>query len=412
MTSFDLVLNASLLALSLFAFGLLLRPRMLRSTLWRATLTPLSSIMGSGFLIMAPLLASVVGALSPLAVLGIVLLAYGIGHVIRFNIAHVEPRLAKGNLSGHTQEIEYLSNLVLVVAYVIAVAFYLSLLSNFALNYLGRPDPVRERLLTTGIIVFIAAVGYFRGLTGLERLESISAAIQLSVVFALIAGLAVFALGFVGDGEQVFERPERDVWTQFRVLAGALLVVQGFETSRFLGEKYSPSLRIRSMRVAQVVSGILYVVSIILLMPVVHRMDLVHVELSAIIGVMLPVALVLPVMLMAAAVASQFSAAVADLGGGGGLLRENSHGRLSSEVGYLSVAAAAILLVWMVDLFEIIALASRAFAAYYFLQTLLAIIFNYRDCPHAARMTKVNEILFVTLAVLLACIAAFSIPAG
>jgi hypothetical protein len=48
---------------------------------------------------MAPLLASIVGKLSPLAVLGIVILAYGIGHVLRFNIMHVEPRSNKGLLS-------------------------------------------------------------------------------------------------------------------------------------------------------------------------------------------------------------------------------------------------------------------------------------------------------------------------
>lgn len=412
MSSSGPALNAVLLVLSLVTVGLLLRPRMLRNTLWRATLTPLSSIMGSGFLIIAPLLASVVGALSPLAVLGIVLLAYAIGHVIRFNIVHVEPKLANGGLSGHTREIEYLSNVVLVGAYVIAVAFYLSLLSNFALSYLDMSNPVGERLLTTGIIVLIATVGYFKGLTGLERLEGVSAAIQLSVVLALIAGLGIFAFGFLEGGELAFDRPERDVWTQFRILAGALLVVQGFETSRFLGEKYSPAIRIRSMRIAQIVSGILYVVLVILLMPVVQRMDLMDMELSAIIGIMLPVALVLPAMLMAAAVTSQFSAAVADLGGGGGLLRENSLGRLSSKLGYLTVAACAIALVWLVDLYEIIALASRAFAAYYFLQVLLAIVYNYKDCPHSARMTIFNEILFVSLAAILAFTAIFSIPAG
>ena len=408
----SLAFNALLLVLCLLMAVFLLRSGMLRSTLWRATLTPLSSIMGSGFLIMAPLLASVVGMVSPLAVLGIVLLAYAIGHVIRFNILHVEPDLENGRLSKHAHEIEYLSNVVLVVAYVVAVAFYLSLLSDFVLNYLGMWDPVRERLLTTAIIVFISAVGYFKGLVGLERLESVSAAVQLSVILSLIVGLGVFGLG-VPEGEGLaFDYPERDIVTQFRILAGALLVVQGFETSRFLGEKYSRAVRVSSMRTAQIVSGILYVVSVILLMPVVQHMDLVEVKLSRIVDAMLPVAVILPAMLMVAAVMSQFSAAVADMGGGGGLLRENSHGRLSSRVGYLSVSAGAIALVWMVDLFEIIALASRAFATYYFLQTLLAIVSNHRGCPPGAPMTIFNRVLFVSLAAILACIVVFSIPAG
>jgi hypothetical protein len=41
-------------------------------------------------------------------------------------------------------------------------------------------------------------------------------------------------------------------------------VVQGFETSRFLGEKYSPEVRVASMRNAQIISAVLYVVSVIL----------------------------------------------------------------------------------------------------------------------------------------------------
>ncbi len=408
----SLAFNAFLLAISAGVMILLARPRVLRRKLWQATLTPLSSIMGSGFLIMAPLLASVVGVLSPLAVLGIVLLAYGTGHVIRFNIAHIEPKLADGLLSESAREIEYLSNVVLVAAYVIAVAFYISLLSSFALSYLGAPDPAGERLLTTAVIAFIAAVGYCKGLAGLEQLESVSATIQLSVVLAMIAALSVFAFGFLDGGNLVFDRPERNIWTQFRILAGALLIVQGFETSRFLGEKYSPEVRIKSMKIAQILSGVLYVVSVALLMPVVQHIDLVHFELSAIVDAMLPIALVLPAMLMVTAVTSQFSAAVADLGGGGGLLRENSHGHMSSRLGYSAVAAGAIALVWMIDLFEIIALASRAFAAYYFLQTLLAIIYNRKDCPPKARMMVVNKILFVSLAAILACIVIFSIPAG
>ena len=49
---------------------------------------------------MAPLLASIVGALAPVAIVGIVPLAYAIGHVIRCNILYVEPRLADGRLHG------------------------------------------------------------------------------------------------------------------------------------------------------------------------------------------------------------------------------------------------------------------------------------------------------------------------
>lgn len=403
----------SILVISCLVTGfVLVRSGLLKNELWTATLTPLSSIIGSGFLIMAPLLASIVGLGSPVAILGIVALAYSIGHVIRFNIMHVEPRIANGNLSRHSREVEYLANIALVMAYVVAVAFYLSLLSHFFLNYLGIESLVMERALTTAVILFIAGVGYVKGLGGLERLESFSVTIQLAVILSLVLGLFVFGIVFLNGHEIHFEYPERDMPTQFQMLAGVLLIVQGFETSRFLGDKYSPEIRVSSMRNAQIISGILYVVTVILLMPVVQHIDLVHINLSEIIGAMAPVAIVLPMMLMVAAIMSQFSAAVADLGGGGGLLRENSHQHLSTRVGYLVVAVCAILLVWAVDLLEIITLASRAFATYYFLQTVLAIIYNFKDNRQMGRAVIIDQVLFIALAVILAYVIVFSIPAG
>ena len=349
--------------------------------------------------------------MAPLAILGIVLLAYAIGHVIRFNIMHVEPRLADGRIHKGTREIEYLGNVVLVIAYVVAVAFYLSLLSSFLLGYLGMNDPDMERGLTTIVIVFIACVGYLKGLEGLERLESIAITIQLCVIASLVTGLAVYGFGFLTMRELHLDFPRRSVFTQLQMLAGGLLVVKGFETSRFLGEKYSPEIRVKSMRNAQLISGGISVISVILLMPVVQNMDLVHIRLAQIVDAVAPVALILPVMLMIAALTSQFSAAVADMGGGGGLLRENSLGHLSARVGYVSIAAAAIFLVWAVDLLEIVALASRAFAAYYLLQTLLALTYCCRESPQRSRLKLVDTCLFIMLALVLTYIIVFSIPA-
>ncbi len=405
------MLTVLLLASCAVVALILFRSRMAKGDVWHATLTPLSSIIGSGFLIMAPLLASIVGPMAPVAILGIVLLAYAIGHVIRFNIMHVEPRLADGRTHRGTREIEYLGNVVLVVAYVIAVAFYLSLLSSFLLGYLGMNDPDMERGLTTIVIVSIACMGYLKGLEGLERLESIAVTIQLCVIASLVTGLAIYGFGFLTEMELHLDFPQRGVFTQFQMLAGALLVVQGFETSRFLGEKYSPEIRVKSMRNAQLISGGIYVISVILLMPVVQGMDLVHIRLAQIVDAVAPVALILPVMLMIAALTSQFSAAVADMGGGGGLLRENSLGHLSARVGYVSIAVAAVFLVWAVDLLEIVALASRAFAAYYLLQTLLALTYCCRDSPRRSRLKLVDTCLFIMLALVLTYIIVFSIPA-
>ncbi|WP_369177569.1 hypothetical protein [Candidatus Thiodubiliella endoseptemdiera] len=408
----EIVFNGLLVLTSLMVIVFLSRPVLRNNQKWQAMLTPLSSIVGSGFLIMAPLLASIVGKLSPLAVLGIVLLAYGIGHVIRFNICHVEPRIADGTLLKRTKEIEYIGNIVLVLAYMVAVAFYLSLLSSFSLNYLGISSLIYERWMTTSIIIFIAVVGYIKGLSGLEKLESLSMTVQLAIIVALLIGLGVFGMNFLAGGETLeFVHQQRPISTQIQMLAGALLVVQGFETSRFIGEKYSAKIRVDSMRNAQIISGILYVVSVILFMPIVQNIDLMQVELADIIDATGSAALILPLMLMVAAVMSQFSAAIADTGGAGGLLNENSNKRLSTKVAYVGVSMCAILLVWSVDLMGIIALASKAFATYYLSQTLLALYYCRQDCPAKSRMTIVQRVLYIVISIILLYVIFFAIPA-
>ena len=148
------MLNIVLFLIAAVTLGLMFHPRLTKSESWQATLTPLSSIIGSGFLVIAPLLASVVGDNSPIAVAGIVILAYAIGSVIRFNILHAEPYLHDKKGHPAIYEVELFANITLSLAYVTAVAFYLSLLSTFLLHYAGFGDePVIEKSITTLIIV-------------------------------------------------------------------------------------------------------------------------------------------------------------------------------------------------------------------------------------------------------------------
>ena len=395
------------------AVGLLcmFHPRLLKNQSWQATLTPLSSIIGSGFLIIAPMLASVIGIYSPIAVTGIVILAYSIGGVIRFNIIHAEPLLHDENASPWIYKIDFVANAALSLAYVTAVAFYLSLLSSFLLTYLGFVDELGwERALTTVIIVFIAAIGFLRGLGGLEKLEAFAMSIQLAIVAALLIGVSVYDYNFLRSGQSLtFDIQERSWMTKAFMLAGILLVVQGFETSRFLGEKYHADMRVRTMRRAQIISGVLYVISVIVLLPIVQHIDLAHIRIADIVAVTGLAAAALPLMLIVAAIMSQFSAGVADTVGAGGLASETTRGRLSSNKGYLVVAVFAIILVWAANLLEIIALASRAFALYYLLQCVVALFANRHHYEGKAYWLRCAS--FSTVAAFLLFIVLFAIPA-
>mgnify|MGYP001823205255 FL=1 len=405
------MLNIMLVIIAASVLLFMFTPRFTRSRSWQATLTPLSSIIGSGFLIIAPLLASVVGIYSPLAVTGIVVLAYAIGGVIRFNIIQAEPLIHDREAYHAIYKIDLFANIVLSFAYVTAVAFYLSLLSSFLLTYAGFGDsPVLERSLTTVIIIFIAAAGYLRGLGGLEKLEAYSMSLQLSIVVALLIGVFIYGFNFV-QSEQllIFEVKDRNWLTQAFMLAGILLVVQGFETSRFLGEKYSAQVRVHTMRQAQLISGTLYIVSVVALLPIVQHLNLETIKIAEIVNATGLAATVLPFMLIVAAIMSQFSAAVADTVGAGGLACESCKEILPTNKAYLLVSILAIILIWTADLLEIISFASRAFALYYLLQCIVAIIASHYQCERKAH--HLNLVRFATLAVILTFIVIFAMPA-
>ena len=405
------MLNIMLVVIAAVVLLFMFHPRVTQNNSWHATLTPLSSIIGSGFLILPPLLVSVVGLYSPVAVVGIVLFAYAIGSVIRFNISHAEPLLHDRKAHPLIYKVDLVANAALSFAYVTAVAFYLSLLSAFLLTFLGYENAhTLERTLTTVVIVFSASTGYLRGLGGLEKLEAYSMSLQLSIVAALLLGVFVYDFNFMQSEQSLsFEIQDRGLLEKAFILAGILLVVQGFETSRFLGEKYHAEVRVRTMRRAQLIGGVLFVVSVIALMPIAQHLNLEHIQVAEIVAATGLVATALPLMLIVAAIMSQFSAAVADTVGAGSLASESSRGKLKTNMGYLVVSIFAIALVWTADLLEIISYASRAFALYYLLQCFVAIMANRYH--HERKVRHLHNAHFVTVAGILTFVVVFAIPA-
>jgi len=75
-----------------------------------------------------------------------------------------------------------------------------------------------------------------------------------------------------------------------------------------------------------------------------------------------------------AAIGSQFSAAVADTSGAGGLVEDLMHRKLPMRYAYLLISMVTIFLTWETDVNGIIAYASRAFALYYMFQCLVAVL--------------------------------------
>lgn len=106
---------------------------------------------------------------------------------------------------------------------------------------------------------------------------------------------------------------------------------------------------------------------------------------------------------------SQFSAAVADVLGAGGLFTALFGRKRAQRRAYVLVTGVSVSIVWTTDIFEIISLASRAFALYYLLQTVLALTATrYVE----ARSSRIRYALgFGSLALTLALVVLFAVPA-
>jgi len=374
-TLLDFFVALTFLGLLLF----FLNPKLERNRTWTATVTPLASIIGSGYLVSAPLLYFAVKDYAVLAMLGIVILAYLIGEAIRFNILHEEPLLQKAPSHGFglvIKDIERFSNLVLSFAYMISVAFYLRLLSAFIFAGFFHKNDLYETLLTTAILLFIGISGYLKGLDFLEFLEKYAVAIKLSVIFTFLTTLLVhdISVGFHFKGEY-----KPITFQTLEILAGILLIVQGFETSKYLGEKYTPQERVKTMRLAQLISGFIYVSFIFLVTPILYLLDKTKLDETAIILLAASISMVMGFLMKTGPLMSQFSAAVADTIGSGGLIYTETHGRISSRTGYLMLALIDIAIVWSLNIFGIIAYASKAFAFYYALQTAIAALIAFKN---------------------------------
>jgi len=401
------LLDGYLIALSVIIAISMLRPGIRDAPFWRATVTPLASIIGSGFLVGVPLLASITGSESVLAIVCIILLSFWIGDAVRFNILHDGRIHTAATDNTVVRMLERLSDVALAFAYVISITFYIRLMCGFILTGLHTFTPFNADVLATVILSFIGIYGLRRGLHGLERLEEYSVTIKLAIIASLLAGL-IYYDGSNGYDLSALPSPETGLWEGLRLLGGMLLIVQGFETSKYLESSYDAPLRARTMRFAQILAGVIYVAFVALAMPLMAQFaDIVPNE-TAIIDLSRNITLVLPVMLVLAATMSQFSAAIADTIGAGGIAENETAGRVSARVIYPVITALAVALIWNSNIFQVVALASRAFAFYYMLQAVLAARLAYRKASGRRRQLLIGS--YSGLALVLLLIVLFAIP--
>jgi len=365
--------------------------------------TPLASIFGSGFLVVVPILASAVGPYAVPAMAVVAFVAFMVGSIVRHNILCAEPVLKKGNRP-LTTFVERLSDFALVAAYVVSVCLYIHILSAFVLADFGLDSDFNKSLLTTVIIGVITVIGLSGGLKPLEKLEQWALYVTVVILMIMLVVFAAYDVNqYLALREFTFaQMPDRSAWEIATIVAGTLIVVQGFETTRYLGEHYDVPTRIRASRWSQYFSLSVYVLFVALAQPLVPALKGNYGD-NSLITLAATASLFLPLPLIVAAAMSQFSAAVADILAAAANIKEASQQRINVRWGYLLVGVTAMLLAWSGSTFEIIALASRAFAFYYLLQCLVA----FSVCRNT-----IERVRFVLIAIILSFVLIFAVPAG
>jgi hypothetical protein len=392
------VLNFFILLVTVLTAGILVYPKLANARLWRASITPLASIIGSGFLVLGPILDVSYGRYALAVMLTLCAVAYLFGACIRYNIASLD-QMEKPR-SGVELKLETLSSWALAFAYVISVTYYLNLFGAFGVSLTPVDDTFHARLLTSAVLLLILLVGWSRGFSALERMEQVSVGIKLAIISGLIFGLGVYFVQQAQHGALVLNPPTLSKWGGLTLMFGLIVTVQGFETSRYLGGSYSARTRIRSMRLAQLLSTAIYLIYIGFL-SFAFPAGTLTLDETTIIDLMQIVAPILPILLVAAALSAQFSAAVADTSGSGGLIVELTKGRVSARQGYAILVGIGLIMTWTYDVFQIISHASRAFAFYYALQAAIAALTARRQ-KHTGK-----AILFTAAALLAALIVIF-----
>ncbi|CAN5466525.1 hypothetical protein BH09ACT8_BH09ACT8_03380 [soil metagenome] len=368
-----------------------------------AAVTPLASILGSGLLIIVPVLEGTLGALSIVGVVAVCAVAWFAGTAVRHGVRVVEPLAGSGDLDVTTRRLDRSGDVVIVIAYIISVALYLRIMAKYVVNYLGPAGGLgAEKILACVAVAVIVAVGVTRGFSGLDRLDRVSLAAVL-LLTTVLGGALLFHDGreVLGAGLTLPPVPDAGVMHALLVLGGIVITVQGFETVRFLGAQYDAETRVWASRLAQLIAASIYIGFVAVATPLMGLGTAAGAD-STLLSITERAAPLLLMPLVISAVLSQFSAAVADTAAAEGNLRQLSRWMHGSRPFLLS-GAAAIGLAATVPTYTIVAVASRAFAAYYAIQAVIAL----RTTPGWPK-----RVGYGALALLMVAIAVFAEPAG
>lgn len=382
--------------------SVLYRPKVQESRIYKATVFPLGEIMDVGFIVFSPIIILLFGFGAPLAMLGLCLLAILTGFAISYNINNYEPLVGKPDPLHRWNSFALWA---LVAASIVNVAYYAQLLMTLVWLPLGDLySPGLVAATAAALLGILAIYGFAKGLWALNEMGNKTTAFNLSAIVAVLVAFAAFNVQQLVGGDfnwPHFNPPAND--EAFRKLLGLFVLVQGFESSRYIGAYFSADMRTKTMRSAQYISSVVFVLFVAFSLILFETVK-VPANVTAIFEVSKQVSVFLPFLIMAAALGSQLSAIVNDTESRTEILASQAGDRLPRQWTFPLFLVPAILVVLLTDVASVVALASRVFAAYYLLQAFIAGRLAWR----AQRWAWVA--LFAAISLAMAVVAVLGIP--
>jgi hypothetical protein len=351
----------------------LYRPRVQQSKEYQATVVPLSNIMDVGFILFSPAIVLLVGFRAPFFMLGICLVAIAAGFAMAYNIRHYEPIEGEG---GRPDRLERVSEWSLLGASMVNIAYYTMILMALIQLPFDWNSVNGRTVMGVTLLAVLVVVGMKGGMDWLNQLGNRTTAFNLAAVIGVVVAFLVANVQEMLGGRWDLG-PSPDMGTEeIRKMIGLFAIVQGFEASRYIGVRFGAERRVSTMRIAQTISTIVFVIFVgTLLLAFLPIPSGITADGTAIFAVSGLVGDALPWLLLVAALGSQTSAIIGATSSRSDMLVNKKIPRATT---FPIILLPAILLVIFVDINMAVNLASRVFAAYFTMQASLAAMLAVR----------------------------------
>jgi len=351
----------------------LYRPRIQQSKDYQATVVPLANIMDVGFILFSPAIVLLVGFRAPFFMLGICLVAIAAGLAIAYNIRNYEPIEGQG---GGPDRIERIAVWSLLGASVVNIAYYTMILMALVQLPFGAGSADGRTVMGVILLGVLIAIGMGGGMDWLNQVGNRTTAFNIAAVIGVVVAFLVTNIQeMLGGRWELGPSPEIGS-EEIRKMIGLFAIVQGFEASRYIGVRFGAEQRVSTMRIAQTISTIVFVVLMVtLLLAFLPTPAGVAEDGTAIFAVSALVGDALPWLLLLAALGSQTSAIIGATSSRSDMLVSY---KIERKTTFPIILIPAIMLVIFVDVNMAVNLASRVFAAFFTIQASLALILASR----------------------------------